>query len=1341
MKRIYAFGFALFLSVMAGDFAHAQDWDVQSDRTQEIVRRYQQLLERTPTEGFAFQKLLDYVGKGKGLDNLISQYEKKVEDNPDKVNFRLILGHLFKAKSEYTSALEQYDKAVELSPDSSLAWMSRGTAHLMLQHEDDASVDFEKALELETDRTKRQEILRKLSDLAFHRRDWEKAQQYYDQLVQMEPRNEYLRMEYAQILVRYKRYDKALEQYEELVKLAGRDAKTKATTMRDMGELYEMMGRDNDALETYRSAMRLVSSSNWLHKELRLRIVGVYRKTNRLSELVEEYENQWRNPNYDQSMELAELYEELGMEEEALGMFRRASRLNSRSADARLKVIRILERRGQEAEVIKAYKDLIRVSRGQSRYEFDLVRVYMRSARRDEATSLLKSIERRYSRDLDVHMNLADAYMRFEMRDEALRIYQKLVKLEPKNDAFILGLGEFYYQSGELDKAVETWTKLLNSNLTAAEAHAKLGQVLAEHGMVERGLTHYEKAVEISPEDLGVRRGLALAYEHARQWQKSIDTWTYVLDNADHALTSNEARSRIINIYRRTNRLRGKMREFQQAFESRPRDIQAGFFLAESHIRLMAYSDAETIYEELAAIAKRGDAGEKSQEVEIDALVSLDKLYQQTGELEKAIATLQRLAELMPARSKDYYHRIAEVSLRLYQDDQAVHYATLAVQLNPDDAMAQARLGDVYMKMGNKESAAVQYRQAVDLDPRAYEIQMKLATILIELGQLPEAEKYLRDLVQKAEDENLILDAARRAVSLAEADDRLEEVEAEFYPLVYRSPPKQVYRRVMVEVYDRLTLPLVTQDQFGVASNKAEATRKIKEIGTRALPVLVDSLQASDLGVRAAAIRLLADLRQKNAAVALANLVDNPAENLRVEAAISVAHLGEPRAVQPLIRLVSDTDPNLRELGIWALGGVGGEKAVSTLVDVLKGGQSWREQTLAALGLGRIGGDKAVRELASFYETLGERRFGEYMGVAVVWGLSRSGNPLAVDALKKSLEEGNSETSTVAAWGLSRVANEAAVAALFEQLWGDDMTTRRRAAVALGQWGSVDQNSEERLEEMRSETRLIQVRERKIDVEGLLRHLRVEAELIKRGDPSKLLGEHADTIAQVAVDVVRAGRGHEVVADLVDSSGRPRLGQVIPSVPEGDLDLWKSIARASLRELQGLETLNDSERLAVLQLIHGLGDKENLGFVTSSLKHENSAVRTQAVFALSKVGGREHVDELAKLMSDSSWEVRVQTAKSMGILAGPGGNPAAERALLNGLKDKFSSVREASVWGLGELKSTSSVGALRELLLSEPIAMKVACIEALKKIASSEAMELVARHRQHPDYRVRAAAN
>lgn len=1339
MKRWTWILWLTLLSLLSTQGAFAQDWDVQGDRTKEIVRRYQQLLERSPNEGFAFQKLMDYVGKGKGLDNLIAEYQNKVEKDPDETSFHLILGHFLKAKNDYTQALVHYEKAVELSPAMALTWLSRGSAHLMLQNNEEATKDFEKALELEKDRTQKQEILRKLSDLAFHQRDWERAQLYYDQLVNMDPRNEYLRMEYAQILVRYKRFDKALEQYEALVKMAGRDARTKATTLRDMGELYELMGKDDEALKTYRDAMKLVASSNWLHKELRLRIVGVYRNSNRLSELIEEYEAAWKNPNFDQSMELAELYEELGMEDKALATYRRASRLNSRSSDARLKVIRILERRGDERAVIAAYKDLIRVAR-QSRFEFDLVRVYMRSGNRREALASLKSIERRYPRDMDVHMNLADSYMRFEMRDEALRIYEKLVRLEPKNDAFILGLGEFHYQNGDLDKAVETWTRLLNSQLSPAEAHAKLGQVLAEHGMVERGLTHFEKAVEISPDELGVRRGLALAYEHARQWQKSIDTWTYVLDNADHALTANEARSRIINIYRRQNRLRTKMREFQQAFESRPRDIQAGFFLAESHVRLIAYSDAEQIYEELAALAKAGEAGEKSPEVEIDALVSLDKLYQQTGELKKSIVALQRLAELMPARSKDYYHRIAEISLRLYQDDQAVHYATLAVQMNPDDAMAQARLGDVYFKMGNLESAAVQYRQAVDLDPRAHEIQMKLANILLELGQLKDAEKYYRELVQSAEDESLILDAARRVLTLAEADDRLEEVEAEFFPLVYRTPAKPVYRQILLEVYDRLTLPLVTEDRFGVAAGRDDAARKLTEIGSRALPVLVDSLQGGDVSVRATAIRLIGDLRQVNGAIALANLVDNPAESLRIEAAIAAAQLGDSRASAPLIRLLADSDPNLREVAIWSLGGVGGDAAVRALVEVLEGGQSWREQTLAAIGLGRIGGDVATKKLLDFYSTLGERRFGEYMGVAVVWGLARTGHPSTIPALKDALSMNSEDVNLVAGWGLAQVNTPEAIGALLDHMWGDDPATRARAARGISQW-TGDENSGSsrlRLDEIRRESRLIHARERKVDVEGLLRDLRERASVYQHVERGSLLDKYKTTIIGSAKEAISKGRGAIVITDLVSPSGQPRFGQAIPTLLEADKEHYLEIAQEVGRSMK--DDLKAAERVPMLQLIYAVGDREQRPLVLKLLKSEDASVRASAAFALSEVGSTEDQEALVQGTRDSSWEVRAQAARALGELLGTESHPRAEAALMVGLTDPFASVQEASVLALGKMKATSAFPAIRDRLLNGPIPMKIACLHALKMIDTPEARALVLRHKEHPDFRIRAAA-
>ncbi|MEZ4459957.1 MAG: tetratricopeptide repeat protein [bacterium] len=863
---------AALIGLAAPSMAHAQDdWGVSSDRQQEIVRRYKQLLERNPTEGLAFNKLLDYVGKGKGLDALIEEYSARAKKAPDDANMRLILGHLYKAKAEYELALAEYEVAVKLQPDKPLVWLSRGSVHLLLQHEAEATADFEKGLSLEKDKSQKQEILRRLADLAFNQRDWESAQKYYDQLVDLDPRNEYLRMEYAQVLVRYKRYDKAVEQYEALLKLAGRDAKAKANTLRDLGDLYEQMGKDEEALKTYNEAMALVKAGNWLEKELRQRIVAVYRRTDRLGELVASYEKKWRSPNYDQAMELGDLFDELGQEDKALKYYKIASQKSGRNVDPRMKIIRILERGGKDKEVIAAYKEIVRIAPQAYRYQFDLVRLHFRLGNRKEAESLLKQIASRFSRDADVWVMLADTYMRFEMRDDALKAYQKLVKMDPKNDAFILGLGEFYFQTGDLDKAVDVWVKLLDSSLEPAEAYAKLGQVLAEHGLIERGLKHYEKAVEIAPKDLNVRRGLALAYENARQWQKAIDTWTFVLDNADQPFTANEARSRVINIYRKQNRLRSKMRDFQQAFEARPPSIQAGFFLAEAYVKLAEFDEAERIYKQLAKLPS-GD----SNDVEIDALLSLEKLYTQTSNYTAGISALQRLAELMPARAREYYHRIAELSLKVYEDDQAVQYATLAVQANPDDAVAQARLGDIYLKMGNLESAASQYRAAVDLDPRAFEIWMKLATILSELGQFDEAEKTYRTIVSKAEDEGLIMDAGRRALNMAELDDRLPELETEFFPLVYRTPTKSAYRKLVLELYDRMTTRWVTQDRYGVQSERDQAANELASIGQRALPVLVDALQSNDVSQRATAVRLLGDVRQGNGAVALGRVVEDP---------------------------------------------------------------------------------------------------------------------------------------------------------------------------------------------------------------------------------------------------------------------------------------------------------------------------------------------------------------------------------------------------------------------------------------------------------------------------------
>lgn len=1337
---------ALSLSLTApADLAFAQDWSVEGgdDRQREIVKRYKTLLERSPSEGLAFTKLLDYVGKGKGLDRLIAEYASRVEKKPDASNLRLILGHLFKAKNEYDKALEQYEKAVELDAGNPLVWLSRGSVHVLLQNGELATADFEKALELEKDKQRKQDILRKLADNAFAQRDWERAQKYYDQLVSLDPRNEYLRMEYAQVLVQYKRYEKALEQYEKLIELAGRDTKAKATTFRDIGDLYEKMGEDDKAIETYEKAMKLMRAGNWLHRELRQRIVGVYRRTDRLAELATRYEKAWRRPDYDESMLLGTLFDELGQEDKALKFYKLAMTRNRRASDPRLRVIRILERRGDDKAVIAAYNQLLSVSPGEARFYFDLVRIHFRLGDRKAAERMLKRIESRFSRDPDVFVMLADTYMRFDMGKEALAIYRRLVRMDPRNDAYILGLGEYYYQNGEVDDALKTWEKLLDSSLGKAEAHAKLGQVLAEHGMVEKGLQHYEKAVEVAPEDTNVRRGLALAYERARRWTQAIETWTWLLERADQPLTANEARSRVISIYQRQNKLNSKLREFAAAFSKDPGDFNAGFFLSEAYVKLVMYDKAEQVLKQIAEQARKTSVTDH----EVSALLALERLYQQNNDLESAIGALQRLAELLPARSREYYHRIADLSLKLYQDDQAVHYATLAVQMNPDDAMAQARLGDVYQKMGKLEAAAAQYRQAIDLDPRAFEITMKLAEILLDLGQHEEAESLYRLITKSSSDESLVTNASRKAVVLAEIDGRLEEVEDDFYNLVYKTPPRPVYRKIMLELYDRMSNPYVSRDRYGVSSDRADASAQLNAIGGRALPILIDALNAEEVGQRVLAVRLLGDLRQPNAALPLSRMVDDPKDPLRMPAAIAVAQIGDPRGSAPLIRVTEDSNPAMRELATWALGAIGGKSAVSRLSEILSSGQSWREQVMAAISLGRIGTPNAVDALLAYYETLTEARFADSTVVAVVWALGRSGDPRVVPTLTTALSRTSDRVATVAAWSLANVGGAAATRTLIEAHWGPNPSVRSRAARGLVQLaaGGMDRR---RVDEIRSEIRFIDERNPNVKVESMLAELEQSAVVVVPEDTTEFIEANVALFTEIAGRRLGDENGQDVVTrSLLDVDGRLALGVLTSSTPptaalaERRGKAVRDIVSQLRNQLRTTASGSDAAGLRAVGLLGALGDARDLELILEKVKTRDPKGRRHALAALAGYPAGKVQTQLFAGLQDDDYRVRVAAVRALGRVLSQGGDrDRGVTDLSKALEDRYPTVRVAAASSLGELGDSSAADALIRAVDDPNLSVRVAALRALRSIDSPKARKALQRFGSSPDPRLRRAA-
>lgn len=1326
--------------------AHAQDWEVESGdkRQQEILRRYLELLEKTPTEGFVFDKVLESVGRGKGLDNLIRDYQKKADARPEAVNYRLILGHLLKAKNDYEAALAQYDQAVEFGERNPTAWLSRGSAHMLLGQQKEATADFERALELETDRDKKQEILRNLADTSFAQHDWERAEKYYDQLIEMSPRDEYLRMEYAQVLMKYRRYDKALEQYDALLRLAGSDSKKRATTLRDKGEVLDQMGRSAEALKLYEQAMGLMRLGNWLYSELQQRVIGAYRNMDKLDELLADLSEKWRAPNFEQAMILADLYDELGDEEQALKFYRQASAKNTRDTAPRLKVIEILKRRGEDQEVVKAYQQLLAVAGNQHRFHFELVQLYFRMGERQKAEQALARIKSRFSSDAVVYLELADTYTRFDMREDAQNAYERLVRIEPRNPNYILSLGEFYYQQGEVEKAKRTWQKILDSHLEPYESYTLLGDTYAEHGMVEQGIDYYRNAVELAPDDLEVRQGLALNYVRARRWEEAVEIWQEVLDQADSAELRAQARGRIISIHEQRGVLTQEIDGWRADFEAEEPDLQAGYFLAESLIHRRDYERAERAYQQL--IELEDARGEEDGE----AMSSLLRVYQQTGQSEKAIALLEELAERRPKLAQEYYRQITDLAVELYQDDKAVEYAQRAVEQNPDDARAREHLADVYRQMQRFEPAIEEYKKAVDLDPRGLEPAQKLADLYMKLGEFQQADDYYRQVVKRGEDEALILEAGRASIRLARADQRLKELELEFSPLVFQARAKPVYRKLMLELYELMITPLAQELRWAEAPDEALAA-ELEQVSRSSMPVLLDALHSSDVGERALAVQLLGDAQAGPAAAQLARIAVDVEDSIAGLAAISVAMIADDRASKTLIDALNHAHPGVRDVATWALGFSAGAGASAALAEVLSEGQNASQRDLAALSLGRIN-DQGARS-ALQRASAGATKESRAPSAALIWAFGEAQIEAALPALKEVLLSGPREAAGLAAWSLSRLPQDAAFAALLDALWGADSTRREAARRGLAQLAARHSTSSEQASAPRSalqageEMQYLDAINNEFKTKELMARLYRRAQVVSGSVqlPEAILADknHAKILEKLGAEEPAVRR--HVLQDLVAAM---RLDGEESAEPE---EAQRALAGLTPKIRELAESAALSELRPALWLLAMSAEGADYERVQAAAQGEDARVRAAALSALAQAlrrGARADIqsDTLREIFErgaqDADFSARAAAAEGLGIWASAQEASADSGAelLAELLADDSALVRQAAARGLVAIGSERAISLLEENLSAQPIVVQLAALRELTRREEPAAQKILEPYKAHPNARLRQAA-
>ncbi len=249
----------------------------------------------------------------------------------------------------------------------------------------------------------------------------------------------------------------------------------------------------------------------------------------------------------------------------------------------------------------------------------------------------------------------------------------------------------------------------------------------------------------------------------------------------------------------------------------------------------------------------------------------------------------------------------------------------------------------------------------------------------------------------------------------------------------------------------------------------------------QALDLLIDALKEQHEVVRAYVVRALGEMQDERAVEPLLAMIDDDAPVVRWEAADALgkfrdAHqktieswikllsdsnaqvrlqtaralgnLGNTQAVEPLIQALSDQDRRVRERVIEALGVLRDRRAVGPLVSALADPEK-DVRAAAARALGRLGDRQALEALI---QALSDHEGQVRQDAADALG--KLGVADAVEPLIQALADGMLQVRFKAAFALSKLGNRLAVDLLLEMLKAQGLNTPEEAIWVLGKLGS-----------------------------------------------------------------------------------------------------------------------------------------------------------------------------------------------------------------------------------------------------------------------------------------------
>jgi HEAT repeat protein/energy-coupling factor transporter ATP-binding protein EcfA2 len=426
------------------------------------------------------------------------------------------------------------------------------------------------------------------------------------------------------------------------------------------------------------------------------------------------------------------------------------------------------------------------------------------------------------------------------------------------------------------------------------------------------------------------------------------------------------------------------------------------------------------------------------------------------------------------------------------------------------------------------------------------------------------------------------------------------------------------------------------------------------------------------------------------AVLPLIQSLDHPKERVRPMAVAALVRIGTP-AIGLLIKALGDEREEVREAAKQALAAIG-EAALEPLVAALQalGGQA---RIGAIRSLAQIGGRPAAKALVQLLKVEDEATSEE-----AAQALMKMGEP-AVRPLIEAYEDENRRVRERVERTLWAIGYPAA-AALVEDLADERRAVLSRAMQLLQKLGDLGQKAlvdslEDPLTTGRQAVRIIQVLAESKAVKALVKALHHRDPQVRQAAVAALA-----TLAKSRV--VEPGIVVESLIEVFQHADEQVQQTVIAALAEIG-------GRQAAKALTGWFEGSPGLRLAILDALEQIGDKETITFFLQLVGHQDVQVRVKAVEMLGAVRNDQAMDALVRFLADSDQSVREKAATALS-----GGGDAAVDPLLRAIYDKDKgNVRAQVIAVLGDLVKKPGREPTEKLRLAESYYRLLTCGEAI----------------------------